>query len=249
MPARLTDQAAVAVALARAVAQPGQPTVAHLLIGLATEPEGRAGRRLRERATAAAALLQHGDATPCASLDDVLAAAAAAAGPRAANTVDLLDAAITVGAAEVGDLLDAAGYQRDLDGWLAGDLMDQWFEDAETYGLQPQGDEQLDAAAARVVAQVRAVNGGAIEVLVAAAAAPDAGVAVGDPADLAAASVRLRGAGSSWNRGLDVVTEAARTLRHDGPVRVLDLIRAALVAGGDGPRLVLEFARTGVDQP
>ena len=246
MPPRLTDQAAVALAIARTVAQPDQPTVAHLLIGLATEPEGRAGRRLRERATAAA-LLQRGGAAPSPGVDEVLAAAAAAAATRAATTVDLLDAAITVGGPEVEDLLEAAGYQRDLDGWLAGDPLDRWFEDAETYGLQPRGDEQFDAAAARVVAQVRAVNGGAVEVLVAAAAAPDAGVPVGDPADLASASARLRGRGSSWDHGLLAVTEAARTLRDDDPVRVRDLIRAALVAGGDGPRLVLEFAHTGED--
>lgn len=248
MPGRLTDQAAVAVAVARAVAQPGKPTVAHLLIGLATEPEGRAGRRLRERATAAGALVQRGGGAPSARLEEAVAQAAAAAGDRAATTVDLLDAVIAVGGSDVEDLLDAAGYQRDLDGWLAGGPLERWFDDAETFGLQPGGDEQFDAAAARVVAQVHAVDGGAVEVLVAAAAAPDAGMPAVDPAALASASARLRGGGSGWDRGLDAVTEAARTLRDGERVRVRDLVRAALIAGGDGPRLVLEFADTGAEQ-
>lgn len=250
MPGRFTDQAVVAVALARTVA-PDEPTVAHLLIGLATEPEGRAGRRLRERATAAAALVERGVSAPSTRLDEALGRAVSAAGARAVTTVDLLDAALAVGRDDIENLLAGAGYHRDLDGWLAGDPMDVWFEDAETYGLNPGGDAMLDRAAARVVAQVRAVGGGAVEVLIAAAAAPDAEVVAADPSDLAAVAARLgrsaspRSSARAWDVGLDAVVAAAHTLSEGGAVTVRDLARAALVAGGDAPRLVVELvART-----
>ena len=246
MRGRLTDQAAVAVALARSVAGAREPTVAHLLVGLTTEPEGRAGRRLRERASAAAALIERAPATPAPPLNGVLQAAVARAGSRAATTVDLLDATTAGGGSDIEDLLVQAGYHRDLDGWLASDPEEDWFEDAETYGLDPGGDVLLDRAAARVVAQVRAVNGGGIEVLIAASAAPDSGVDGPDPRDLAAVARRLnaRRTGNSqpgWDAGLDAVLAAAVTLHEGNQVSVRDLMRAALVAGGDGPRLILEL--------
>jgi len=238
---RLTDQAAVAVAFARAEAAPAPPTVAHLLVGLATEPEGRAGRRLRERATAAAALRERAGAAPAPALDVAVRSAAERAGRRAASTVDLLDAAVAAGGDDVLDLLDAVGYHRDLDGWLLGDPDDDWFEDPETYGFDPRGDVELQPAAARIVAQVRAVDGGAVDVLIAAAAAPDgeqplAGI---DPATLAAAARRLTPQGRDWDRGLETVIVAARTLSEGAPPGLVDLVRAAVVAGGDAPRAVL----------
>lgn len=246
MTRRLTDQAAVAVLVARTVADPGGPTVAHLLIGLATEPDGRAGRRLRERASAAAVLLERGSTTPAPPMADAINRAGAG-GTRAATTVDLLDAAIACGGPDVDDLLVAAGYHRDLDGWLAGDPESSWFEDAETYGLQPAGDSTFDEVAGRVVAQVRAVDGGGVEVLIAAAAAPDVDVIAADPSDLAGVAARLGGAHErpgdrAWDAGLDAVVSAAQTLRDGPAVTVRDLVRAALVAGGDAPRLVLELA-------
>ncbi len=243
MQARLTDQAAVAVALARR-AGGSQPTAAHLLIGLVTEPEGRAGRRLRERASAAAALVDRAGAVPAPSLEVVLRQALQAAGARAATTVDLLDAVIAAGGGDVAGFLERAGYQRDLDGWLAADPYAEWYEDAETYGLAPHGDALLDRSASRVVAQVRAVNGGAVEVLIAGTAAPDSPLAAPDPRALAATAARLRSAAPQWDAGLDAVLTAAQTLREDDLVTIRDLVRAALAAGGDGPRLVLQFAST-----
>ena len=247
MRGRLTDQAAVAVALARSVAGAGEPTVAHLLVGLTTEPEGRAGRRLRERASAAAALIERAPATPAPPLNEALQRAVARAGSRAATTVDLLDATTAGGGSDIEDLLVDAGYHRDLDGWLASDPDEDWFEDAETYGLDPGGDVLLDRAAARVVAQVRAVGGGAVEVLIAATAAPDADVAGPDPRDLAAVARRLNASRTAaqqvrWDSGLDAVLTAAQTLHEGAAVTVRDLMRAALVAGGDGPRLIMELA-------
>lgn len=242
MQRRLTDQAAVAVALARRLAAPQVATMAHLLVGLATEPEGRAGRRLRERPSAAAVLIERAASAPAPPLAEAVERAAATAGVRAATTVDLLDAAIAAGGSDVDDLLAVAGYQRDLDGSLCGDRGDDWFDDAETYGLQVGDATTFDAPTARVVAQVRAVNGGAVEVLVAAAAAPDAGVALADPAALASAAARLRPSGEGWDAGLDTVVEAARALGEGAAVTVRDLVRAALGAGGDGPKLVLHLA-------
>lgn len=238
--ARLTDQAAVAVAVARAAA-PGDPTVGHLLIGLATEPEGRAGRRLRERTTAVALLTQRAGGCPAPPLPVALSRAAQHVGRRAVSTVDLLDAAVRVAGDDLTDLLEQVGYHRDLDGWLLGDPEQDWFEDAETYGFQPSGDATMDRSASRVVAQVRAVDGGAIHLLIAGVAAPD-GPQGPDPRALAEVAARLRSATGSWDAGLDAVLRAAGTI-CDGPVvTVRDLVRATLVAGGDGPPLVLRLA-------
>lgn len=245
MQGRLTDQAAVAVAVARSIAGDSTPTVAHLLAGLAIEAEGRAGRRLRERASAAAVLIDRAAAAPGPPLTNALDRLGGEAGSRAATTVDLLDAAIAAGGDDVAELLSACGYDRDLDGWLVGDPDGDWFDDAETYGLQPHGAQGLDRPASRVVAQVRAVDGGAVEVLVAAAAAPDVGASIADPAALAAVAARLNGTGDRWDAGLDAVLEAAQTLRDGALVTCADLVRAALVAGGDGPKLIVELAAPG----
>lgn len=246
MQAKLTDQAVVAVALARAAAGRGEASIGHLLGGLATEAEGRAGVRLRERASAAAELVARASSTPAPPMETALLAAIRRAGNRAATTIDLLDAAIAEGGPDVADLLAAAGYHRDLDGWLVADPVADWFEHPETYGFHPMGDPIFDGAASRVVAQVRAVRGGAVELLVAAAAAPDAGVVATDPAVLASAAARLRNQRDSWDTGLDAVIEAAQTLAEDETVTVRDLVRAALVAGGDGPRLILEVTDSAI---
>lgn len=242
MRVRLTDQAAVAVTLARAAAAGADATVAHLLVGLTTEPEGRAGRRLRERGTAAARLVDRAAGTTAAPLEAALTRAAAAAGERAVGTVELLDAALAVAGEDLEALLVDVGYHRDLDGWLTADPALEWFEDAETFGYDPAPETQMDAAASRVVAQVAAVGGGAVEVLIAAAAAPDSALDMPDPRDLAATAARLGGHGERWDMGLDVVITAAQTLSAGQVVRVPDLVTAALVAGGDGPRLVSELA-------
>lgn len=244
MRGRLTDQAAVAVALARAAAGDRPATVADLLAGLAAEAEGRAGVRLRDRASSAAALTERSRTTPAPPLEQAVRAAFARAGDSAATTVDLLDAAVEVGGDDIADLLTGAGYHRDLDGWLIGDAGEGWFEHPETYGFQPGGDAVCDPAAARVVAQVRAVAGGAVELLIAAAAAPDAQVLAVDPSALAAVAARLDRTARPADAGLDAVVAAATTLAQGEAVTVGDLVRAALVAGGDAPRLVLELADT-----
>jgi hypothetical protein len=238
----LTDQSVVAVALAGRAAGTASPTIGHLLIGLASEHEGRAGRRLRERGSAAAHLIEHAAQATAPPLTAAVDRARAAAAPRAATTVDLLDAAVAAGGDQIADLLVRAGYHRDLDGWLAGDPAEQWFEEAETYGFQPDGEGDLDRAASRIVAQVRAVQGGAVAVVIAAAAAPDAVLDSPDPQTLAGIASRLRTPVASWDSGLEAVVRAAETLREGPLVTVRDLLRAALVAGGDGPRLVHEFA-------
>ena len=241
MRGKLTDQAALAVALTHAAAAGTPPTVAHLLIGLAAEPEGRAGRRLRERASAAAELLRSAGQVDAPALAPALERARTRAGNRAAGTVDLLDAALAHAGPALATFLVDIGYHRDLDGWLTTDPATEWFEDAETYGFDPRGEAALDPAAARVVAQVRAAGGGAVEVLIAAAAAPDAGMPTPDPRDLAATAARLRSASTAWDAGLEAVLRAAATLRDGGRVGVEDLVHAALIAGGDGPRLIAEL--------
>lgn len=229
------------MALARRSAAGGPVSVAHLLVGLTLEPDGRAGRRLRERPTAAAIVATRVGATPAPALDVALRRAGQQAGPRAAGTVDLLDAALAEGGPALEGLLEEAGYQRDLDGWLATDPDLEWFEDAETYGFDPSGDPALDASASRILAQVRAVDGGAVEVLIAAAAAPESGRAGADPRDLARTALRLRGSTPRWDFGTEAVIRAAHALCDGRRVTVDDLLTAALVAGGDGPRLVAEF--------
>lgn len=240
MPLRLTDQAAVAVAVAGAAA-PAEPTIGHLLIGLATESEGRAGRRLRERATAVARLLERAAAVPAPRLEVALARAAERAHDRAIATVDLLDAAITGGGDDVADLLDSVGFQRDLDGWLMGEPKESWFDDPETLGWSPTGDELLDPEASRVAAIVRAVGGGAVEVLIAAAAAPAVARTDLDPSALARAATTLSPT-PSWDAGLEAVVATATMLTDAERAGVGDLLRAALIAGGEGPRRVLEAA-------
>ena len=243
MPRRLTDQAAVAVTVARAAAEAaGQPaTIGHLLLGLATESEGRAGRRLRERATAVLHLTQRAPGVPAPPLDTALTRAAASAGSRAISTVDLLDAAIACGGDDVTDLLEAAGFHRDLDGWLVGGPDEAWFDDPETVGWSPTGDDLLDPYASRVAAIVRAVGGGAVEVLIAAAAAPAIARSDLDPATLARAAATLPPE-DLWDAGLDAVVTTAGMLPDTGRATVADLLRAALIAGGDGPRRVLAAA-------
>jgi hypothetical protein len=236
---RLTDQAAVAVTLARNAAGAAEPTVAHLLLGLVAEPDGQAGRRLRERATAAATLSEHAAGAQAPPIEAALSRAGAAAPPRAATTVDLLDAAIVTGGADIAALLEEAGYQRDLDGWL---VATEWFDNAETYGFSPVGDDAFDRSACRVLAQVRAINGGAVELLIAAMAAPDARLDGPDPRVLASIASRLQSDSPHWDAGLAPVVAAVTDRTAGIRASIRDLVQAAVMVGGDGPRLVLQLA-------
>ncbi len=106
---------------------------------------------------------------PAPPLDDAVRAAGRAAGSRAVTTADLLDAVVAGGGGDVADLLEAAGYDRDLDGYA--DLFGAWSDEAETFGLQTGGSSRLTPSAARAVAQARARDGAATDLLLAVASA------------------------------------------------------------------------------
>ncbi|MDP8970787.1 MAG: hypothetical protein M3N52_09920, partial [Actinomycetota bacterium] len=164
---------------------------------------------------------------------------------------DLLAATLDEGDMVLAELLEAAGYEpealRDRLRAVAGEAP----AGGETFGLDPTGrsDAYLSGVAARVVAQVRAVGGGAVDLVLALADAPDAEAAAllpDDPAQLPAALWRLRKRGQAahgdrdWDRGLAHVVTAARAWRAGTRVTTVDLLRAAVLAGGHGPSAVLE---------
>lgn len=236
---RLTDQALAAVSLARAVASSDQVTAAMLLVGLAAEPDGRAGRLLRDRASAAAVLTERAGAIPSSSLDDVLRHAVDAARKRPIATGDLLRAVVEVGGTDVQDLLDHAGYD------IAALMAPAGASDAETFAWG--SDTELDAEAAVVVSQVRALDGGAVDLVLAVAE-----TATGERLHLDAEQLRARralglrstpvaGAGA-WDAGLQAVVQAAALIRRGDQTTAMDLLIAASVAGGEGPRFMLEEA-------
>jgi hypothetical protein len=257
----LTDQALVAVTLARRHAGSGRATVAHLVVGLASEPEGAAARLLRPHDAAAARLADRlGSAPPrLPSVEVALGWAAGAVRGRPLWTTDLLAAALEVGAADLADLLAACSLElADLpeaspDGLTPHALLDRAGALAETHGYDP-ADATFTPPAARSVARARALGGGAVALVVALAAehavAPDA-VPL-DPDELA---VRLRAtrrpdvlwlpAPDERDRGLDAVVDAACRIRAAGRrVTPLDLLRAALLAGGRRPAALLAPARS-----
>jgi hypothetical protein len=257
----LTDQALVAVALARRVADArgGTPTVADLLAGLAAEPDGRAGHQLRAHGSAAAELTTRTVAPPpnLAPLDAALVRAAGAAAPRPAATRDLLTAAVAAGGDELRDLLESVGYDVDALTRARGDAVPEltgewgsaWGPHSETYGYAADASPALTTAAARAVAQVRALAGGAVDLVLALASAPDNDDEALDPQLLGLVLARLHdegaphAAGAAWDHGLDAVVEAARRWRRDGIISAADLLAAATLAGGTGPRRLLEEAR------
>lgn len=251
-PVRLTDQALVAVALARAQAGTRAATLVDLLVGLAAEPDGAAGHRLRERPSATAALQREPGCQ--ALLDEALRRAAELAAPRPAATLDLLAAAVELGGAALTDTLERLGFdptdlEVDADRAQPWDL--DWMAHAETYGFDPRGHAALSPAAARVIAQVRAVDGGAVELLLALSASPDAdlGAMLPDHERLSAAAWRLRKRGrpaavaaEQWDVGLEAVLRAARAWCSGDVVTAADLVRAAALGGGEATRTLLEEA-------
>jgi hypothetical protein len=226
----LTDQALVAVALARAHAAgtARTPHVADLLVGLAAEPDGLAGRLLREREGAAIRLRERGALPRLAPLSVATGWAADDARPRAATTLDLLRAALEAGGGELRDLLDAVGL-----GDLAAPVIPPE-QAGETLGLRPPTDPEpgLSAEAALAIARTRALAGGAADLLLAIGRGPQADSVAPLP-DLTGAVAR------GDDAGLDAVVGAARAWRGDEPVTTGDLVRAALAVGGDGPRSLL----------
>lgn len=242
VPATLTDQAVVAIAVARATAAAAgrDPTVADLLLGLAAEPDGVAGRLLRRRESALAALGDRPLPPRLAPLAVARDWAVADARPRPAWTRDLLSAAVEAGGAELADLLAAVGVDRaEVTPWagLGGN---------ETVGLQAPGagPPGLTLAASRVVARVRARAGGALDLVIALAEDPAAPPGLPDPETLAAVRAGLERGGTDgrWDAGLDAVLDAARRWRGGQDVDTADLVAAATVAGGEGPGRLLDEA-------
>lgn len=244
---RLTDQALVAVTAARqsGEAHGRHPTVADLLVGLAAEPDGQAGGLLRTHATSAARLLERAPAAApdLPPVEAVLARGAAREAPRAVPTRALLAGLLEVGGTDVVGLLAACGFDP---GALYRAAVREPALDDETFGLG--SDPDLSADAATAVARVRAAAGGAVALVIAIAATPGGGELLAlDPGELSAVGTALRrredAAGPSWDRGLDVVLDTVRAWR-DPPLHARDLLRAAVSAGGNGPRrLVEESAR------
>jgi hypothetical protein len=237
MRVRLTDQALTAVAIARSTAAGATVNAAHLLAGLAAEPDGRAGRRLRARASASAVLVERAPAVPAPNLDVVLRLAAAAAGTRPVDSLDLLAAVVAAGGDDVADLMAAAGYT--FEDMLEAAVVD---DAAETFLLG--SDEQLDPPAAAAVAQARAAGGSAIELLYALAVGPASGLLPEVPELRERQRQALRrpptvGSGS-WDTGVDAVVAAAAVLREGDITTPSELILAALLVGGEGPRALLE---------
>ena len=234
---RLTDQALAAVTLARAVVAGGPVTAPALLAGLAAEPDGRAGRALRERASAAAALGERAGAVPGASLDDVLRRAATVAGARPIATDDLLGAALEHGGPDLVDLLTTVGYDP-------AQLVAPGDAGSETYGLGT--DDDLEPTAALAAAQVRARGAGAVELLIRLAELTHGLLADADVLrERRATALRSTPTPDAdepaqWDTGLDSVVTAAGIIRAGATTTPSDLVRAALLVGGEGPRALLE---------
>lgn len=257
---RLTDQALVAVVAARRFANERDrtATAGELLVGLASEPDGRAGQLLRAHANAVPRLAERvkHPRSELPRLDAVVAAAADLASPRPPGTADLLAAVLEVGGTQAVELLDSCGYEaRSLyrrataeDPTTGGGLS------SETLGLRPEADPDpgLTPAAAVAVARVRAAAGGAVDLVLAVAESGSSEAGALLPCgveDLAAQLAELRkqgrpeAAGPAWDGGLDAVVAAARAWHGGGRATAADLLRGAVVAGGTGPSTLLEEAR------
>lgn len=254
---RLTDQALVAVAAARRLAaqRDRQATAGELLVGLASEPDGRAGRLLRAQANAVPRLAdeveRHAGALP--PVETVVAAAADLATPRPPSTADLLATVLESGGPPAVALLEACGYEpRALYRAAAPDDPASGARlSSETLGLRPESepDPGLTPAAAVAVARVRAAAGGAADLVVAVAesGASEAGALLPcDAEDLSAhlAELRRRSPRTEWDGGLEAAVAAARAWHGSGRATAADLLRGAIAAGGTGPSALLEEARS-----
>lgn len=241
MRVRLTDQAAVAVRLARLHAQGRDPTVVDLLVALTSEPDGAAGRLLRAHPAAAQALVERGAASAAAGapLDIAVRWAAQDAAGRAIGTAELLTAALEAGGTHVAELLAACGAPDDLTrraseaGGAAA---------AETLGLTADpGAAGLTPDAAAAVARTRAVDGRTVALLIAAARTAEGAAAALPDADMME-TIAAQLAPELDKGDLEHVVSAARTWAAGRAVTCADLVRAAMIVGGDGPRILMERA-------
>lgn len=244
---RLTDQGLVAVTAARQAAaeRGGDPTAGDLLAGLAAEAEGQAGVLLRGHPSAAGRLIERvvAGAPDLPALEAVLASTVLARTEgdptHAIPTRALLTGVLEAGGTGVVELLAACGYDP---AQLYREATAEPATGEETFGLGSDPDLEPDAAAA--VARVRATAGGAVDLVVAIARTPAGDRLLASDADeLAVLRSTLRQTASSvgWDLGLDVVLDALRAWRRP-PLTVEDLLRAAVAAGGHGPRLLVEEA-------
>jgi hypothetical protein len=258
---RLTDQGLVAVAVAResAAAHDRTPTAIDVLVGLGAEPDGWAGQLLRARGAALVSLAGRAASPPpgLAVLSDIVAAAADRAAPRPPGTHDLLAAVLTVGGADVDDLLERCGYATgDLwpdegrDGGSRGgdeQARDRRAAVQETVTLVGPGLPALTVEAARAVGRVRAGAGGAVDLLLLLLLDDEGHERLGDAAVLSALAARRhlertvppRAARTPWDAGLAVVLDTVGDLASGREATPGDLLHAVLLAGGSGPLAVL----------
>lgn len=158
---RLTDQALVAVHLARGLAAGRTASVAHLVVGLLGEPDGRAGRQARRLAGGepAVRLSQHPGlhAPGLPSLANTLIALPVTEVP--AWTDDLLRAAVRVGGQDLADLLADAGLDTPIALVLEegiGHTDPDPDDPGETFGRGAFAIRGFDALADEVVSRARA---------------------------------------------------------------------------------------------
>jgi hypothetical protein len=261
---RLTDQALVAVTIARQLAAGRSigPSSADLVLGLATEPEGWAGHLLRaggERPMIALAARARSQPPDLTGLDEAVSRAATRAQPRPPGTADLLVAALEHGGRDLPELLAVCGFPvLDLESvrwrlrassWYL-DAEEDWGTTAETVTLTGPDQPRLTKAAARAVGRVRAIAGGAVDLLT--ALDLDPAIDLTDwtgtsRTDIVLARLEVEreqpAAGDpGWDLGLDPVLEAARVLAGQDPVSIGPLLHATLVAGGRGPLTILDAA-------
>jgi hypothetical protein len=247
--ARLTDQALVAVCMAKQAASAGgrRATVGDLVLGLAGEGEGDAARLLSAHGNALVALHEraHRLARPSPALDIAVAWASGDVADRPVGTLDLLRAACEVGGSDLADLLDSCGLSP---AELRGAGSDAAAPPAlvETRGFDPSGDPDLDPPVSRAVARTRAAGGGAVTLLLALSleVVPPGEELLLDPDALSGRLDRLGPLADrtdpAWDAGVDAVLEAARRQRmRPGPLAVLDVVRACALAGGVGPLRLL----------
>lgn len=255
-PVRLTDQALVAVTIARRHAGRRSPSTADLLVGLASEPDGRAAQALRRQETACTRLVGRAVTAPprLAGLAVALGWAAREVEGRPLWTSDLLAAAREVGGSDLAELLASCGFDPHglaveppdtVAPWEAIDAPERL---AETRGFDPAG-HAWSLPAARAVARARALGGGAVT-LVVALAVEEALSPESVPLDVGELRARLRRRPSAaWPRlatphagdhGLDAVVAAGERIADpQRPLAPTDLLRAAILAGGADPAALL----------